>query len=33
MDNKEIEYGITEIPSIEKPVKSIDKYWGHMDTL
>ena len=33
MDNKEIQYGIIEIPSIERPIKSIDKYWGHMDTL
>ena len=33
MDNKEIQYGITEIPPIDKPIKSIDKYWGHMDTL
>ncbi len=33
MDNKEIQYGITEIPPIEKPIKSIDKYWGYMDTL
>ena len=33
MDSKEIQYGITEVPPIGKPIKSIDKYWGHMDTL
>ena len=30
MDNK---YGITEVPLINKPIKSESKYWGDMITL
>ena len=34
MDNKaEISYGIQELPPIVKPIKSVEKYWGRMDTL
>ena len=34
MDNSEDRlYGIQEIPSIDKPLKSVSKYWGKMDTL
>jgi mannose-6-phosphate isomerase-like protein (cupin superfamily) len=34
MDNKpEISYGIQELPSIDEPIKSVEKYWGKMDTL
>jgi mannose-6-phosphate isomerase-like protein (cupin superfamily) len=32
MDN-EIQYGRSELPKIEKVVKSVDKYWGNMKTL
>ena len=31
--DSDIKYGITELPPIEKPIKSIKKYWGYMDTL
>ena len=30
---REIKYGITEIPTVSKPIKTIDKYWGNMSTL
>ncbi len=33
MDNKEIEYGITEVPEVSKPIKKVEKYWGDMTTL
>lgn len=34
MDNKaEISYGIQELPAVHKPIKSVEKYWGRMDTL
>tara|TARA_R110002020_G_scaffold333507_2_gene548918 strand:+ start:12588 stop:13025 length:438 start_codon:yes stop_codon:yes gene_type:complete len=34
MDNKQdIAYGIQTLPPIDKPLKSVDKYWGKMDTL
>lgn len=35
MDSKgtEIKYGRQELPLISKPVKVIEKYWGHMDTI
>tara|TARA_R100000008_G_C3572189_1_gene162898 strand:- start:538 stop:948 length:411 start_codon:yes stop_codon:yes gene_type:complete len=32
MDN-EIQYGRSELPKIEKVVKSVEKYWGNMKTL
>ena len=33
MDNKEIKYGITELPPISKTIKHVEKYWGWMTTL
>jgi len=32
MDN-EIKYGRQELPPVEKPIKTVEKYWGKMDTL
>ena len=33
MDNKEIKYGITELPPISKTIKHVEKYWGWMTTV
>ena len=32
-NNKKIAYGIQKAPSVDKPIKSVSKYWGKMDTL
>jgi len=32
-DGTNIKYGINELPEISKPIKTVEKYWGHMDTL
>ena len=32
MDN-DIKYGRQELPPIEKPIKTVEKYWGDMKTL
>ena len=32
-NNAEISYGIQELPPVGKPIKSVEKYWGRMDTL
>ena len=29
----DIKYGRQELPPIEKPIKTVDKYWGNMQTL
>ena len=30
---EDIKYGITEMPEVSKPVKKVEKYWGHMTTI
>ncbi len=32
-DGTDIVYGMNELPKISKPIKEVDKYWGHMSTL
>jgi len=31
--DSEVKYGRQNLPPIDKPVKSVEKYWGKMDTL
>ena len=32
-NNKEISYGIQQLPPVTTPLKEVEKYWGNMQTL